>query len=301
MKYRCPVCKSANNHLIIDNGIDYEYGVTGNFKYYECDKCQLIFLYPRPPLPKIVNYYPSSYHSYQRPSSSVFKLLSKININKRKEKYEHLIGKSGKILDVGCGDGEIMEALEEDSNYECFGIEFKKEIVQQGKIKGLKIAYGTLETTKAYRDSTFNLLIMNHLVEHLQKPELTLNKAYQLLKPDGWISGETPNSQSIERILLNKKWAGYHIPRHLQIFSSRNIVKFLKNAGFSKIVIKKSYTPGQWALSLQNRYLSIFPKTNLKNGKSKLYPLFLLIAIPIMVSENIISRESSVMYFEAQK
>lgn len=301
MNHRCPFCQSNNNQLIIENGIDYEYDVKGNFKYYQCRKCQLIFLYPRPTLSKIIDYYPPNYHSYQRPSSSFFKFLSKINLNKRKEKYERLIGRSGKILDVGCGDGEIMEALETGSNYECSGIEFKKEIVRQGKNKGLNIVYGTLETTKVFRSSTFDLLIMNHLIEHLEKPEITLKKAYLLLKPGGWISGETPNSKSIERILLQKKWAGYHIPRHLQIFSSHNIDKFLKSIGFSKIVIKKSYTPGQWALSLQNIYLSIFPKTNLKNGKSKLYPFFLLLAIPIAISENLFSKESSVMYFEAQK
>lgn len=301
MNYPCPICRSKDNQLIVDNGVDYEYGIKGDFKYYQCQKCQLIFLFPRPTISKIISYYPSWYHSYQRPASSVFKLLSNININKRKRRYKHLIGKSGKILDVGCGDGEIMEALEKGSNYDCFGIEFKKKIVQQVKNKGLKITYGTLESTKAFKNSTFDLLIMNHLIEHLQKPELTLKKAYQLLKPDGWISGETPNSRSVERILLKTKWAGYHIPRHLQIFSSDNIVKFLKNIGFSKIVIKKSCTPGQWALSLQNMYLSLFPKNKLVNGKSLIYPFFLLLAIPIVFIENFFSDDSSVIYFEAQK
>ncbi len=300
-KYQCPICGSKNNKMILKNGFDYEYGIKGTFNFFECMGCQLISLIPRPFLVEIKRFYPSHYHAYKRPTSLWFKLLSNINLMKRKNRYEYLIGNTGNILDVGCGDGEIIETLKQNKGHDCYGIEFKEDIAELGKKKGLKVTYGTLETTKEFQKQFFSLIIMNHLIEHVENPDLLLKKALRLLKHGGWISGETPNTNCLERIIFKGKWAGFHVPRHLQIFSKKNLTQLLKNVGFTKVSIKKSFTPGQWALSLQNVFLDKFPNTKLKNGKSWIYSFLLVLSIPIVMFENLFLSETGVMYFEAKK
>ena len=80
-----------------------------------------------------------------------------------------------------------------------------------------------------------------------------------------------------------------------------NIVELFARAGFSKVIVKKSYNPGHWALSLQNLYLHRFPETKLKNGKSWIYPFCLLAALPFTLIENVFSLKADIIYFEARK
>ncbi|MDD5069921.1 MAG: class I SAM-dependent methyltransferase, partial [Candidatus Omnitrophica bacterium] len=257
-------------------------------------------LLPRPALEALMGFYPLDYHSYQRPIFFIFKFLSGINLAKRKKRYSVLTGGGGAVLDVGCGDGEIIQALEVDGCFKCWGVEIKEEVVKICRNKKLNVFSGTVEAIKGY-DNHFDLVIANHLIEHVQDPYQTLLKINNLLCKGGWVCGETPNFDCGERRLLKNKWAGFHIPRHLQIFTVDNLRQILVKSGFSKVVIKKSQNPGQWALSLQNIFLSYFPKTKLKNGKSWIYPFLLFPSIIIFVLERVTNRMPGIIYFEAQK
>jgi len=298
--YTCPVCGSNKYLEEVCNGVDFEYGIEGKFNLFLCFFCGLISSIPRPSLGDLERIYPESYHAYQRPQNLLFKYLSGLNLKKRIKRYRQLLGERGRIMDVGCGDGEIMEPIQA-AGYECHGLEFKKSIVRKAQEKGLKVFEGILEEGDNIKSDSYDLLIMNHLIEHFQNPPLAIKNAFRLLRKGGWICGETPNKNCRERNIFSDKWSGYHIPRHLQIFSEKNIKKLFLDNGFSKVTIKKSLNPGQLALSMQNWYISRHPKTKLSSGKARIYPFFLILSIPIVLLEYVFSSKTGIMYFEVQK
>lgn len=298
---KCYICGNTKHKLILSNGVDYEYGVEGEFNFFKCVKCGLIQQQPTPSTKELQRFYPAGYHSYQRPSNYLFTKLSRLNLNRRLKRYAELIGPGGKVLDIGCGDGEIIEAMSKKGAYDCYGIEINKDIAKQGQQKNLKIYAGSFEECDAFKDDFFDLIIVNHLIEHVTDPEALLKKAWQCLKPGGWMIGETPNTDSYGRKILKGKWSGYHVPRHIHLFSDANLSFLFGKTGFSVIDIKKSLNPGHWALSLQNLYLHQRRATRLKNGKAWIYPLCLLAALPITLFENIFRTRSDIIYFEVRK
>ena len=57
-----------------------------------------------------------------------------------------LLSKNTRVLDVGCGDGSLMNFLEKEKNIEVRGLELNKDNVQKCINKGLTVIQGNAET-----------------------------------------------------------------------------------------------------------------------------------------------------------
>ena len=78
--------------------------------------------------------------------------------------------KPGKILDIGCGPGWMLSAL--NDNWEKHGIEVSKFASNYAK-KYCKLHNGTLET---FSGENFDVIIFYHVVEHLSDPISAIKK-----------------------------------------------------------------------------------------------------------------------------
>lgn len=81
----------------------------------------------------------------------------------------------------------------------------------------------------------FNVITMNHVIEHLHEPVATLRFCYQLLKPGGWLWIETPNLNSQDHARYRANWLHLDPPRHLVLFTRSSLQKALQEAGFRRI------------------------------------------------------------------
>ncbi len=61
-----------------------------------------------------------------------------------------LIDKNTKVLDVGCGDGTLIEFLKKNKNINTRGLEISKENVQKCIAKGLTIIEGNAEPIRLH-------------------------------------------------------------------------------------------------------------------------------------------------------
>jgi SAM-dependent methyltransferase len=296
----CPVCGNKRFSAVVHEGVDYEYGVEGHFKIVKCVSCGLVHLNPRPDLKEIISYYPHTYHAYQKPTQHLmFWLMNSMRWLTRANQYIRLIGRNGKILDVGCGDGEVIEELKKRGKWELWGIDFNKNAISDAKKKGFRVFCGTIESVKLPKNY-FDLIIMNHLVEHLEDPLGTIRRAKELLRPGGYIIGQLPNIDCWEYPLFGEKWAGFHIPRHLQMFSKKTLRLLFEKAGLREIRISPAFHPGQWPLSLENWLVAKNPRLERINGKTRYYSLAVLICVPIVILEFIF-RKASIMNFAVRK
>lgn len=74
-------------------------------------------------------------------------------------------------------------------------------------------------------------------VEHLQEPQLYLEKAHVELKPGGILGLSTGDIGSIAARLRGEKWRLIHPPTHLHYFSSNSIMMLLQRLGYTNIRI----------------------------------------------------------------
>lgn len=296
----CVLCGSKSYLNFLNGGEDFEYGIKGKFNLIKCVSCGLISLFPVPSTKQLLSFYPSSYHCYNNPVSRFTQLLAYSNLKRQAKKIERLIGKQGKILDVGCAGGEHFGVLNKFGNWQFVGIDFNKNVVEKGQKKGREIYATTLEKFN-YTKQSFDLIIMDHLLEHVTNPVSTLKSAYFLLKKDGYLIGAVPNINSWDRVVAGRYWGGYHFPRHVYLFSLQTLTRLFVKNHFRMKKIDYDLHTGHWALSVQNFFQSrLLTKRFTRNGRTFYYGLLLLFFFPL----NLLQRwfkSTGIIDFTVQK
>ncbi|MBI5077297.1 class I SAM-dependent methyltransferase [Candidatus Falkowbacteria bacterium] len=282
MNNNCPVCNHEQVRLE-SNCQDFEYEYPGFFSLYQCPRCGLGELEPKLMTGELLRAYPKEYHGYNyaRVKSKIFNTLQRLRLKKRLAFYKSLIGDNARILDIGCGDGHYMDYFAKRTNWHFVGVEFNSEIANVGISEGRSIYIGTFENAD-FPDDYFDLVIMDHLLEHVSSPVELLKKAKRKLKPGGYVIGELPNIASWDFILSKKYWGGLHAPRHLYDFTPASLSLTVQQAGFDNCQITYNLNTSHWALSAQNYFQStkLF-KSKLRYGRTKYYNLLLIVFIPI--------------------
>ena len=88
-----------------------------------------------------------------------------------------LIEKNSRILDVGCGDGELMSFILNNISRDVRGIEISKINVQKCISKGLTVIEGDAEKDLfQFPDSSFDFVILSQTLQAFLKPEKVLEK-----------------------------------------------------------------------------------------------------------------------------
>ena len=94
-----------------------------------------------------------------------------------------LISKNSKVLDVGCGDGELMKYIYENITNDIRGLELSKHNVQKCIEKGLTVIEGDAEKDlKQFPDSSFDYVILSQTLQAFLDPENVINELLRVGK-----------------------------------------------------------------------------------------------------------------------
>ena len=94
-----------------------------------------------------------------------------------------LIEKDKKVLDVGCGDGILMEFLKNNKNTNIRGLEISKSKVQECIAKGLTVIEGNAEKDlKQFPDKSFEYVVLSQTLQAFLNPELVINELLRVGK-----------------------------------------------------------------------------------------------------------------------
>tara|TARA_A100001011_G_scaffold163880_1_gene172538 strand:+ start:1296 stop:1889 length:594 start_codon:yes stop_codon:yes gene_type:complete len=86
-----------------------------------------------------------------------------------------LLPKNVRVLDVGCGDGSLMNLLIKEKNIEARGLEIKEELVKKCINKGLPVIEGDAETElHQFPDQSFDFVILSQTLQAFYSPEKVL-------------------------------------------------------------------------------------------------------------------------------
>ena len=94
-----------------------------------------------------------------------------------------LILKDSRVLDVGCGDGELMSFLYKNITKDVRGIEISKQNVQKCISKGLTVIEGDAEKDLfQFPNSSFDIVILSQTLQAFLNPEKVLNELLRVGK-----------------------------------------------------------------------------------------------------------------------
>ena len=94
-----------------------------------------------------------------------------------------LIEKNTRVLDVGCGDGILMEYLKYNEEIDIRGIEISKDNVQKCLSKGLTVIEGDAEKDLLqFPDSSFDFVILSQTLQAFLNPEIVIKELLRVGK-----------------------------------------------------------------------------------------------------------------------
>jgi SAM-dependent methyltransferase len=146
--------------------------------------------------------------------------------------------KKGRMLDVGCGDGRVI-GLAQELGWEAEGVDLDKAAIAVALKKKLNVHSGRLEDSH-YPDNSFNLILMNHVIEHLHDPLRVLNEICRILTINGTLVVTTPNASGAGHRHFGSSWVHLDPPRHLRLFSDNNLITLVTRAGLNPTCVRSS-------------------------------------------------------------
>ena len=95
----------------------------------------------------------------------------------------NLIDKNTRVLDVGCGDGTLMEYLKDSRKIDIRGIEISKNNVQKCLSKGLTVIEGDAEKDLLqFPDGSFDFVILSQTLQAFLTPEIVIKELLRVGK-----------------------------------------------------------------------------------------------------------------------
>lgn len=267
-----PTCKVCNGETIFTfNASEKMYGTGEVFQYAQCGSCGCLQLVNPPN--DLSQYYQNYYGRNLISEDSIsFKLRKKRFINDFRKKnilgsllsyfFEDPAPSSLKelnlkindsILDVGCADGFLLYMLKESGYPNVMGID--PEISSSIHYKnGLNIIKGDLLELK---ERKFDVVMLHHVLEHIEHPEQILNDISNFLNPDGQLLIRIPTCTSFAFDNYQENWYQLDAPRHIYLHSHDSIQKLLKKSNFEIIKIYCDSTI--WQLFSSEEYVKGIP------------------------------------------
>jgi methionine biosynthesis protein MetW len=96
---------------------------------------------------------------------------------------EELVPEGATVLDLGCGDGELLAELIAEKHVRGSGVEISPEAVEACVAKGLSVFQGDLDEGLAdYGDGSFDVVILSFSLQQLRRPQLVVREMVRVGK-----------------------------------------------------------------------------------------------------------------------
>ena len=176
--------------------------------------------------------------------------------------------KKAKILDLGCGTGElIVERVTAVRKPEIYAVEIDPLHFKEIKKLGIKVTKADIEKGLPYKNNYFDIISANQIIEHLVNVDLFMEEVNRVLKPNGYVILSTENLSSWHNLFalffgwqafsqhistkknignplkLNLAVDGKSYDCHIQIFTQRGLKEL---AQINNLKVEKSFGAGYY-------------------------------------------------------
>lgn len=109
--------------------------------------------------------------------------IVKHNIRYDLEIIAELIKPGSKVLDIGCGDGDLLSFLKKTKNVDARGLEISQKRISEALSKGLSVIHGDAEKDLTYYpDNNFDYAILSQTIQATHRPKEVLQEMLRIAK-----------------------------------------------------------------------------------------------------------------------
>lgn len=213
------------------------YAEENGFHLVKCDVCGLLFVEDRPNDSEISEANKQGLHG----GRNAFDVTgtfdpAKITVYLKilEDLFKEDLGNKNTWLDVGCGHGEFMVAVQKYGSAEIIvkGTEPNVHKQESALERGLNVSYFDIES----HDEKYDIISMLNVYSHLPDPPAFLNSLKRILKPHGELILETGDTAGLS---AKDHYRPFLLPGHLSFASEGIVVDILKRLDFEILSIKK--------------------------------------------------------------
>ena len=163
----------------------------------------------------------------QRRDKEVAQLRDYLKIS---EQLEDLMSYKGRLLEIGCAMGMTLNEFRK-LGWKVTGVEPEEWTCEMARKRyGLDVINSTFQEA-GFEESSFDAVLLLHVVEHLSNPTEGLSQIAKLIRPRGFLVLETPRYDTPSFRLLKGKERSV-VPGHLYYFTRETIKAMATKLGF---------------------------------------------------------------------
>lgn len=224
---------------------------SGDYHLIDCSHCGFIHVTPPPSEMELSDFYRKKFYNQKRKKEYFDKQKAQLDwwnsiFDQRLQRLEHLLGRKGFILDVGCGPGFFLKHAR-DAGWEVIGLEPSEDAVNYARQElSLPILQDEIDTFLSNGLGRPVDVIYSHgVIEHLRNPISYLEKSKAILGGSGLIFTSAANDFSIYQALavkslgINPWWI--IPPEHLNYFSVESLVSVHERFGYKTRDLRTSF------------------------------------------------------------
>lgn len=237
----CPVCEETRPE-------SFRVWFDGYVKLYRCLTCGFVSQFPGPGASTVVT-------DYENTSSLNFVDRGLEFLHpERRSVLQDIVARiartksSGRLLDVGCGDGHFL-CLCSEKGFTGYGAESGKLLSAYAASKsGAQVTCGAY-SKDMFPEHHFDVITFLQVLEHMPAPIAALEAAHYHLRPEGILVIEVPSIHSPH--FLAYQWTGIKrfvkppygvIYPHCGYYSPRSLTTLTDRCGFTKLCL----VTGRW-------------------------------------------------------
>ena len=274
MANTCKVCSSNHYKKIGEiKNIWKEYK-----DIYQCDECSLYFI-DSPTDEEINSLYKNEYHNNIK--NKLFEIAkSKMRYARSLSQFNFIKQtidlKNKDICEIGAFDGLLLSLFKKNNN-NVFGYELNDDARVYAKKKyDIDLKENFLESKSKY-----DIIILSHVIEHFREPKEILIKIKSMLKENGFIYIEVPNSPMPNECSYNMLMR-YLNTEHIVNFNMYNLIKFAESADLK--IVRSEYNNYNISIDNENLRISLL-EGSLPNFSN--YFAFSLFALKTLIVPNV--------------
>ena len=109
--------------------------------------------------------------------------MKNLKMKKEFKVIADLLPNNTRVLDVGCGDGSLMNLLVKEKNIEVRGLELEKQNIQECIYKGLPVIQGNAETElHQFPNQSFDYVVLSQTLQAFYNPDKVLKELLRIGK-----------------------------------------------------------------------------------------------------------------------
>lgn len=222
----CSICGAGTRPNVARPATTY--ADRGTYRIDACEGCGCGLTVPRPSTSDLEAFYATEYEY------DAHVLIE----SEKRWRARHILDlcmppNAQRILDIGCMYGYLLEEAKRRGVPEAKGIELSTGPAKAAQAAGLDVYCGTIESFAKKNEKPFDLIVAQHVLEHVPDLDSFLRTARSILSPTGTLCICVPNFKARTRQLLTEGWGWYQVPVHLWHFTDVSLEKLLFSNGFS--------------------------------------------------------------------